>query len=60
MNIRYDPEVDALYIELRALDPSTADELYLRVKIEQAEAAVAEGKVLSHEEVVKRSREWFK
>jgi hypothetical protein len=42
------------------IDPDEfMNELYLRVKIERAEAAVAEGKVFSHEEVVKRSQEWF-
>ena len=42
------------------IDPDEfMNELYLRVKIERAEAAVSEGKVLSHEEVVKRSQEWF-
>jgi hypothetical protein len=42
------------------IDPDQfMNELYLRMKIERAEAAIAEGKVLSHEEVVKRSQEWF-
>ena len=34
-------------------------QLYLTAKLERAEAAVSNGDVLSHEEVVKRSREWF-
>ena len=34
-------------------------QLYLKAKLERAEAAVSNGDVLSHEEVVKRSREWF-
>ena len=33
-------------------------ELYLKVKLDCAEEAVVAGDVLSHEEVVKRSREW--
>lgn len=41
-----------------------ADELiyrvYLRQKVEAAEAAVEAGQVLSHEEVVRRSEEWLK
>ena len=35
-------------------------ELYLKAKLERAEAAVSKGNVVSHEEVVQRSREWFK
>lgn len=35
-------------------------ELYLRAKIERAEAAVASGDVVGQDEVVRRSREWFK
>ncbi len=34
--------------------------LYLKAKLERAEAAVKSGDVLSHQEVVKRSQEWFK
>jgi predicted transcriptional regulator len=34
-------------------------ELYLRAKLDRAEAAVARGEVVSHEEVVQRSRQWF-
>lgn len=34
-------------------------ELYLKAKLEHAEAAVAQGSVVAHEEVVKRSQEWF-
>jgi hypothetical protein len=33
--------------------------VYLRAKLEQAEEAVARNQVLSHEEVVRRSRQWF-
>ena len=32
--------------------------LYLKAKLERAEAAVESGDVLSHDEVVRRSREW--
>ena len=32
------------------------DELYVRAKIERAEEAIARGDVVSHEEVVARSR----
>ena len=35
-------------------------ELYLKAKLDRAEAAVAKGDVVSHEEAIKRSREWFK
>lgn len=35
------------------------DELYLRAKLERAEEAIARGDVVSHEEVVARSRKWF-
>ena len=35
------------------------DELYLKAKLERVEAAVARGNVVSQDEVVKRSREWF-
>ncbi len=34
--------------------------LYLKAKLERAEAAVKRGDVLRHKEVVKRSQEWFK
>ncbi len=34
-------------------------ELYVKAKLERAETAVAEGDVVAHDEVVKRSREWF-
>jgi len=34
-------------------------ELYLKTKLDRAEAAVARGDVVSHAEVVQRSREWF-
>jgi len=34
-------------------------ELYLKAKLERAEAAVARGEVVEHDEVVRRSREWF-
>ena len=36
------------------------DELYLKAKLEKAEHAVAQGDVVAQDEVVKRSREWFK
>ena len=32
--------------------------LYLKAKLDQSEKAVAQGDVLDHEEVVKRSRQW--
>lgn len=35
-------------------------ELYLKAKLDRAEAAVARGEVLSQKEVVQRSRQWFK
>jgi hypothetical protein len=34
-------------------------ELYLKTKLDRAEAAVAREEVVSQEEVVKRSRQWF-
>ena len=34
-------------------------ELYLRAKLERAEEAIQRGDVVSHEEVVARSRKWF-
>ena len=34
--------------------------LYLRQKLEAAEKDVREGKVVSHEEVVKETSKWFK
>jgi hypothetical protein len=34
-------------------------ELYLKAKLDRAEAAVATEGVVSHEEVVQRSRQWF-
>jgi hypothetical protein len=33
--------------------------LYLKAKLDQAEAAVEKGDVLSHEEVVRRTQQWF-
>ncbi len=33
--------------------------LYLKAKLDQAEAAVESGDLLSHEEVVKRTQQWF-
>lgn len=33
-------------------------ELYLKAKLERAEAAVARDEIISHEEVVQRSRQW--
>jgi len=35
-------------------------ELYLRAKIEKAELAVDQGRTFSQEQVVERTREWFK
>jgi hypothetical protein len=34
-------------------------ELYLRIKLERAEAAVDAGQLISHEEAVRRSRQWL-
>jgi hypothetical protein len=34
-------------------------ELYLKAKLDRAEAAVARGEAVSHEEVVQRSQQWF-
>ena len=31
----------------------------LKAKIERAEEAIARGEIVSHEEVVRRSQEWF-
>lgn len=43
------------------LDPEQLmHELYVKAKIERAEEAIARGDVVAHEEVVRRSREWFK
>lgn len=33
--------------------------LYLKAKLDQAEAAVERGDVLSHEEVVRQTDQWF-
>ena len=42
------------------LDPEQLmHELYLRAKIVRAEEAIARGEVDSHEEVVRRSQEWY-
>jgi hypothetical protein len=35
-------------------------DLYLKAKLERAEAAVSAGKTVRHEEVVKQTEEWFK
>jgi len=44
-------------------DEIDADELmyglYLKAKLDRAEAAVDRGEVIGHEEVVKRSEKWF-
>jgi len=41
------------------IDPERLmSELYLKTKLDRAEAAAAQGKVVSHEEVVQRSRRW--
>jgi|WetSurMetagenome_2_1015567.scaffolds.fasta_scaffold1168512_1 hypothetical protein len=43
------------------IDPETLMyELYLQVKLERAEQAVAEGKVVDHQEVIQRSKGWSK
>ena len=43
------------------LDPEQLmHELYLKAKIDRAEEAIARGEVMGHEEVVRRSQEWFK
>jgi hypothetical protein len=34
-------------------------ELYVKAKIERAEAAIARGEVVSQEEVERRSQQWF-
>jgi len=34
-------------------------ELYLKAKLDRAEAAVAREEVVSQEEVIQRSRQWF-
>jgi predicted transcriptional regulator len=34
-------------------------ELYVREKIERSEEAIARGEVVSHEEVVRQTQEWF-
>lgn len=42
------------------VDPETLmDRLYLRAKLERAEAAVAGGDVVSQDDVVERSQKWF-
>ena len=42
------------------IDPDQLmDELYVKMKIERAEEAVAEGRVVAHQAVVERSREGF-
>lgn len=35
-------------------------ELYLKAKLDHAEAAVSREEIISQEEVVQRSRQWFK
>ncbi len=43
------------------IDPERfMDELYVRLKLDRSEIAVADGQVVSQEEAVARSREWFK
>lgn len=34
--------------------------LYLRAKLDRAEAAVARGEILTHDELVAESKKWFK
>ena len=36
------------------------DELYLKAKLERSEQAIASGNTIHHDDVIKRSREWFK
>jgi hypothetical protein len=35
------------------------DDLYVKAKLEHAEAAVAAGDVLSHEDAVRQIQQWF-
>lgn len=35
-------------------------DLYLKAKLDRAEEAVEAGRVISHDEVVERSRQWLK
>jgi hypothetical protein len=42
------------------LDPEQLmHELYLKMKLARAEEAVAEGRTVSHEEVIRRTEAWF-
>jgi hypothetical protein len=42
------------------LDPEQLmHDLYLKAKIERAEEAIARGELVSQEEVVRQSQEWF-
>lgn len=42
------------------IDPEELmDELYLKAKLDRAEASVSRDEVVSQEEVVQRSRQWF-
>ncbi|MEN6451337.1 MAG: hypothetical protein ABFC96_12670 [Thermoguttaceae bacterium] len=42
------------------IDPDLLmEDLYLKAKLDRAEAAVAREEVISHEEVVRRSQQWF-
>ena len=36
------------------------DELYLKAKLDRSEQAVADGMTIRHDEVIDRSRKWFK
>lgn len=36
------------------------DELYLKAKLDRAEQAIANGNTMRHDDVIKRSQEWFK
>lgn len=53
-------------IELLDTFPSEVDteeliyRLYLKAKLERAEADIKAGKTISHEEVCRQTREWFK
>lgn len=34
--------------------------LYLKAKLDRAEADIEEGRIISHEELIRRSEQWFK
>lgn len=35
-------------------------ELYLKIKLDHAEAEVERGEIVAHDELVKRSEQWFR